>query len=102
MGTTFSVSEPVFLRIDTGLSEAQEMEVDRGDLAVFPLDTGKIAEIHFETESQKGDFKADGGPCGLVIDARGRPLPLPQSATERQRVLTEWEEAICFAPLFKK
>ncbi len=102
LGTTFSVSEPVSLKIDVGLAQVQEMELELGDLAVFPLDEGKIARIHFETRTKKGEFKADGGPCGLVIDARGRPLQVPQSTSERQRVLREWEESICFAPLFKK
>lgn len=102
LGTTFSVSEPISLEIDVGLPEAQELELDLGELAIFPLDEGKIAQVRFETKSGKGEFKADGGPAGLVIDARGRPLELPKSVGERQRVLTEWEESICFAPLFKK
>ncbi len=102
LGTTFSVSDSVSLKIDVGLSEAQELELDLGELAVFPLGTGKMATVHFETKREKGEFKADGGPCGLVIDARGRPLQVPQSMGERKRVLMEWEEAICFAPLFKK
>ena len=102
LGTTFSVSEPVSLEIDVGLAQMQELELDLGELAIFPLDEGKTAQVHFETRSEKGEFKADGGPCGLVIDARGRPLRLPKGAGERQRVLTEWKEAICFAPLFKK
>ena len=102
LGTTFSVSEPVFLKIDVGLSTAQELELDLGELTVFPLVAGEVAAVRFETRAKKGEFKADGGPCGLVIDARGRPLQIPQSTGERQRVLVEWEEAICFAPLFKK
>ena len=102
LGTTFSVCEPISLKIDVGLQQLQELELDLGELAVFPLDTGATAQVHFETKSEKGEFKADGGPCGLVIDARGRPLQVPQSTGERQRVLREWEEAICFAPLSKK
>jgi len=102
LGTTFSVSEPVFLKIDVGLAQIQELELDLGELAAFPLDEGKIAQVHFETKSEKGEFKADGGPGGLVVDARGRPLQLPKGVGERQRALAEWKEAICFAPLFKK
>ena len=102
LGTTFSVSDAVSLKIDVGLSEAQELELDLGELAIFPLDEGKTAQVHFETKSEKGEFKADGGPVGLVIDARGRPLELPKGAGERQRALMEWEEVICLAPLFKK
>jgi len=102
LGTTFSVPEPVSLKIDVGLAQIQELELDLGELAVFPLDKGKIAKVNFETKGEKGEFKADGGPAGLIIDARGRPLELPKGEGERQRVLTEWEEAICFAPLSKK
>lgn len=102
LGTTFSTTEAVSLQIDLGLTEPQELQADLGRLVVFPLDAGKIAKVRFETKSQKGEFEAEGGPAGLVIDARGRPLELPKSESERIKVLTEWEEETCRHPLFKK
>ena len=102
LGTTFSIPEDVFLQIDVGLAEPQELQIDSGELVVFPLDRGKVVKVRFKTKSQKGEFEAEGGPAGLIIDARGRPLELPKSESERRRVLTEWEEASCSAPLFKK
>jgi len=102
LGAVFSVPEGAFFQVDLGLAEPQELEVSPGELVVFPLDTGKTAKVRFETKSRKGEFEAEGGPAGLVIDARGRPLELPRGENERIRVLQEWEESICFAPLFKK
>ncbi len=102
LATTFSVSEEIFLSIDLGLAEPQELEVAFGELVLFPLEAGKIAKVRFEGQSQKGEFEAEGGLVGLVIDARGRPLELPQGEGERIKVLKKWEEAVCRRPLFKK
>jgi hypothetical protein len=102
LGTTFSAANDIILQIDLGLSEPQELEVKQRNLAVFPLDEGQVATVKFETKSQKGEFEAQGGPCGLIIDARGRPLELPSTEGERIKVLQEWEEDICRYPLFKK
>jgi len=102
LGTAFSVAEDVSLWLDLGLSEPQELEVDAGELVTFPLDEGQTAKVKFETQSQKGEFEAQGGPCGLVIDARGRPLELPPTEGERIKCLRKWEEDICRYPLFKK
>ncbi len=102
LGTTFSAPEGVGLKIDLGLSEPQELEVDSGELAVFPLDIGQTARVKFETGGQNGEFEAEGGPAGLVIDTRERPLELPPTEGERLRVLQEWEEDVCRYPLFKK
>jgi len=102
LGTTFSAPEGVGLKIDLGLSEPQELEVDSGELAVFPLDIGQTAQVKFETGGQNGEFEAEGGPAGLVIDTRERPLELSPTEGERLRVLQEWEEGICRYPLFKK
>ncbi len=93
LGPTFSVSEEVFLEIDLGLPEPQELEVALGELVLFPLDTHKLAKVRFRTKSQKGEFEVEGGLCGLTIDAR---------FGERTKMVKEWEEALCSTRLFKK
>jgi hypothetical protein len=35
-----------------------------------------------------------GGPFGVVVDARGRPLTLPKDNSERLRLLQSWHIAI--------
>jgi len=93
LGPTFSVSEEVFLKIDLGLPEPQELEVALGELVLFPLETRKLAKVSFKTKVQQGEFEVEGGFCGLTIDARG---------DERTKMSREWEEALCSARLFKK
>ncbi len=102
LGTTFSVPEGGSLQIDVGLSEPQELVVGLGDLAVFPLDTDQVAKVRFAGKSQTVEFEAEGGPAGLVIDARGRPLGLPKNESGRIRVLLDWEERVCRHPLSKR
>jgi hypothetical protein len=102
LGTTFSANGDILLQIDVGLSELQELGVPTGQLAVFPLDDDQTAGVKFQTANQKGEFEARGGPVGLVIDARGRPLDVPRSEGERIKLLKDREEAICRRQLFKK
>lgn len=102
LGATFSVSGSVSLQIDVGLSELQELEVPAGNLAVFPLDEGRTAKVKFQSPSERGEFEVNGGPAGLVIDARDRPLELPRGEGERIRALKDWEKAVCRRQLFKK
>lgn len=102
LGTTFSAGGEMFLSIDLGLDEPQELEVASGELVAFPLEFSKVAKVRFEGRGRKGEFEAEGGLVGLVVDTRGRPLTLPKGESERIRVLKKWEEAVCFARLFKK
>jgi len=101
-GTTFSLPGDVSLRIDLDYTEPQELTVAAGEIVLFPLEAGQTARVQFETQDQRGEFEAEGGVCGLVVDTRGRPLELPPGEGERLRTLKEWEEEICLHPLFKK
>jgi hypothetical protein len=102
LGTTFSVNGEISLQIDVGLSEPQELEVPAGEVVVFPLDQGKTAKVRFRGPGGEGEFEASGGPAGLIIDTRGRPLEIPRNEGERIAVLKKWEEAVCRHQLFKK
>ena len=35
-------------------------------------------------------FKVVGGYCGVIIDARGRPLALPKEPARRQELYNKW------------
>jgi hypothetical protein len=70
-----------------------------GEIKRIPLDIGEVAEI--EIEPSRGmdvgagigkplKDKAHGGEVGLILDARGRPLVLPESPQERMNKLQEW------------
>jgi hypothetical protein len=38
--------------------------------------------------------KIDGGVSGIILDARGRPVTLPQDKTERKKMLLRWYRAL--------
>jgi len=90
----------------TGVGEG--VEVPFGDLACVPLESGQSAEV--EIEPARGlDVGAGrgrslratvrGGVVGLVIDARGRPLALPDDEDLRRRKIAAWLRAIGAAEL---
>jgi hypothetical protein len=83
-GTPRKGSAAVHVRITTGEGESQKFTVQGGELWVYPLMLGMQARVRI-TVAGRGlsiDGKrrlrldVDGGTAGLVIDARGRPLPL--------------------------
>lgn len=46
----------------------------------------------------KVETEIEGGVCGLIIDARGRPLALPENPKERASKLLEWFQALDLYP----
>ncbi len=76
-----------------------EVEVAYGTIEVIPLTPGKKTEVlltparRFNIGLGQGTaqkFTAQSGSIGLVIDARGRPLPLPDDDEERQALIRDW------------
>jgi hypothetical protein len=47
----------------------------------------------FGKNSHKG-LIVQGGLCGLIFDARGRPLRLPKNNSERFEILTNWRKSL--------
>ncbi|MGB9722630.1 MAG: glutamate mutase L [Chloroflexia bacterium] len=82
----------------------QEVEVRWGDLALFPFRIGDEAHITVrpargvhvgqgrpgEQVSTRGGEMVRGGALGLIVDARGRPLPLPEAEEQRREALRSW------------
>jgi hypothetical protein len=87
--------------------ERQEIEVTAGGLAVVPLAFDETASIRLTLgnratlgavrSGQTVEFAAPahvrGGRLGLIIDARGRPLPMSDDARRRHRV-RDWLVAL--------
>ncbi|MFH0897255.1 MAG: glutamate mutase L, partial [Candidatus Bathyarchaeota archaeon] len=81
----------------------ETVEVTYGNIKVVPLkkdekinvkinpaknfDVGKGIGHSYETQ-------VEGGEVGVIIDARGRPLRMPESADERRNKLMEWFKAL--------
>jgi hypothetical protein len=76
-----------------------KIEVKHGTLHMLPLALGENAHLYLEpigptdlgmARPGRG-VKVVGGVLGAVIDARGRPLHLPEDGTQRQELLKKWQ-----------
>lgn len=77
-----------------------EAEVKQGSIVSLPLAAGTSGQLYIrsmrrgeieEVGFTGGPLKVNGGVCGLVLDARGRPLKLSEDAGERKERFKEWE-----------
>jgi MutL protein len=77
-----------------------EVEVPYGSLEVIPLPTGQTATLELRptrrfdvglgTRGQAGTTKVEGGLIGIMIDARGRPLPFADDPEAQQEKMQRW------------
>ncbi|HSV86651.1 MAG TPA: glutamate mutase L [Levilinea sp.] len=80
------------------------IEVLQGSITALPLRQGQVARIHLQAlrpveidprgKRGLGSFKIVGGVCGVVLDARGRPLRLPADASRRRELINKWSLAL--------
>lgn len=76
------------------------VDVKQGSLEVLPLPIGQTARVHLQplhrfdvgmgAPGRSGKLNVHGGALGLVIDARGRPLVLPDDAERRYELFKKW------------
>ncbi|RMF80039.1 MAG: hypothetical protein D6737_09510 [Chloroflexi bacterium] len=104
MGTCISASgRPkrgrTALRVKIKLDDGEEIkhDVPGGSIWVYPLGIGQSAEVEVRsgrglTIGDKGRVKQrmEGGTVGLIFDARGRPLVLPNDIARRAELLPLW------------
>lgn len=69
----------------------KRLEVPQGEAAVLELTPHRRVEIGFGEPGQGGRLKVIGGVLGAVIDARGRPLNLPDKSETRMALFQEWQ-----------
>jgi hypothetical protein len=76
-----------------------DLEVEFGTIEVLPLGVGEKAELtlqptrRFDVGYGPGKGKTItvyGGMVGVVIDARGRPLTLPEDAAASRNIVRQW------------
>jgi MutL protein len=77
-----------------------EVEVPYGSLEVIPLPTGQTASLELRptrrfdvglgTKGQAGTTKVEGGLIGIMIDARGRPLPIADDPEAQREKVQRW------------
>jgi uncharacterized protein (TIGR01319 family) len=77
-----------------------EYEIKYGTLTVLPVRQGQKARLQleplhdtnvgFKRPGKGGGINVVGGVLGTVIDARGRPLLLPNDALRRRELIKKW------------
>jgi len=89
------------------LGEEPEVEVSYGEMKLLELGVGEKAHAvitplrGFDVGEGRGrrlEREIEGGVVGVIIDARGRPLLLPDGQEERAKKLSEWEKALGVYP----
>lgn len=87
-------------RLDYADGSFKETEVKQGSITTLPLGSNTSGQLQLrmlrrgeieDTAVPNEPIKVRGGICGLVLDARGRPLKLPADDEKRQTLLKEWE-----------
>ena len=83
---------------------SNEITITKGSLFVIPLNPGQKAKAtikplgKFNIGTLNRDFEKglilQGGLCGAIIDARGRPILLPKNNTQRVELLQKWRNSI--------
>jgi hypothetical protein len=81
-----------------------QIEICQGSIVVMPLRPKRSARLYLEPlrkvridPSRRRDvrnFKVVGGLCGIVIDARGRPINLPSDKVKRREILAKWAREV--------
>ncbi len=88
------------------LNESGEMNF--GDIKLLPLGSDETAMITCEPTrnfdlgagpGKKIEKEVRGGTVGLILDARGRPLRLPDDRLACQKAMAEWVDAIGLYPV---
>src|SRR5215207_4370036 len=78
-------------------------EVKFGGLELLPLPAGQNARLTLQPlrradaglgPGKSGVVPVTGGALGVVIDARGRPLPLPSDPVRRREIMKRWSYAV--------
>jgi hypothetical protein len=85
----------------------QQLTVKHGEIAHIPLEPGRKASLSIQPTSgvrignnapgakaESGVVEISGSHLGIVIDARGRPLKLPENDQKRREKLWEWMAAL--------
>jgi hypothetical protein len=110
LGTVISViasasyGDPI-LRAKLTYADGTEARADVkfGGLEVLPLATGQTAKLNVQPlrradaglgPGKAGAIQVTGGALGVVIDARGRPLQLPQDPVRRRELMKRWSYAV--------
>jgi len=88
------------LKITYENNHEANLDIKQGALELLPLPSGQTARLHLQPlhrydvgmggPGRGGRLNIHGGVFGVIIDARGRPLQLPDEAGRRREQLKKW------------
>jgi hypothetical protein len=100
VGTAREGEIALTFKIEYEDERALQVEVPYGSLEVIPLPSGHTANLELRptrrfdvglgTKGQAGTTKVEGGIIGIIIDARGRPLPLAEDPELQREKMQRW------------
>ncbi|HEY9075879.1 MAG TPA: glutamate mutase L [Anaerolineaceae bacterium] len=99
------VGTPIMrIRLDYEDGNTTQMEIRQGAILRLPVSTGQTVRLQLNglrgtlVEPRKKlsslGFKVTGGLCGIVVDARGRPLPQPTDLKRRIDLNRQWQQML--------
>jgi hypothetical protein len=88
------------LRIKYNEGNENTIDIKNGALEIVSIPFGQVVNIHLQPfhrfdvgmggGGRGGSVKIMGGLMGLVVDARGRPLNLPEEPDRRRELIQKW------------
>jgi hypothetical protein len=99
VGTAREGETALTFKIEYEDGRSLEVEVPYGSLEVIPLPTGQTASLELRPTrrfdvglgfNQAGTTRVEGGSIGIIIDARGRPLPMAEDPEEQRERMQRW------------
>jgi len=87
------------VRMTTEDGAENRFDIKQGSLTVLPIPLGRKARLRLDyshgTEigfgnSGSSSLNVVGGVLGTIIDARGRPLGLPEDSSRRRELIKKW------------
>lgn len=101
-GVTGDEGEVMAIKVKTSDENIIERAITYGKLDIIPLEKGRKAEVEIIPANKNFDVGegagrplnkiVNGGVIGIIIDARGRPLSIPEDEVERMTKQVEWRE----------
>ncbi len=99
VGTAREGETALTFKIEYEDGRSLEVEVPYGSLEVIPLPTGQTASLELRPTrrfdvglgfNQAGTTRVEGGSIGIIIDARGRPLPMAEDPEDQRERMQRW------------
>ena len=97
-----SGSQVLKIRVQYESGYENTINIHQGNIRIIQIPTGQRARVYIDPlqranigfgPGKSTSVRIVGGHFGLVIDARGRPLQLPQKFETRRNLLLKWQQA---------